>query len=201
MIILLHSSKSMKGSPSKANQYQAPLLLEKAKTIDTYLKTLRPKQLQKAMKISASLSLKTHELISHWNNDPSNQTPAIDAFRGDPFFTPLLIGSVVFLGQSPTVVAETRLDMMALLTMVHLASFFVLGTASTLFYQSLGQRMRHPAILGAVIFVVMGTGLFVLDSFMYPGIVSAIGLIWIGVANAIAAGIMAWFIHVTLDQA
>ena len=123
----------------------------------------------------------------------------IDTVRGDPFFTPSLIGSVVFLGQSPTAVAETRLDMIALLTIVHLVSFLGLGTASTLLYHKLGERMRHPAVLGVMIFLVMGAGLFVLDSALYPGIIAAIGLVAIGVANAVAATVMAWFIHNTLD--
>lgn len=83
MIILLHSSKSMKAAPAGTNQYQAPLLLEQAKKIDTYLKTLTPAALQKAMKISGPLAKKTHVLIENWDSKPKNQTPAIDAFRGD----------------------------------------------------------------------------------------------------------------------
>ncbi|MCA9374046.1 YaaA family protein [Candidatus Peregrinibacteria bacterium] len=83
MIILLHSSKSMKANPSKTEKYQAPQLLEQAKKINSYLKTLSSTQIQKSMKVSASLAQKTEELLNEWNIDPQQQTPAIDAFRGD----------------------------------------------------------------------------------------------------------------------
>ncbi|MEZ4087604.1 MAG: YaaA family protein [Candidatus Gracilibacteria bacterium] len=83
MIILLHSSKSMKANPPGAKQYQSPQLLEHAKKLNEFLKTLSPAQIQKSMKVSAPLAQKTKDLIADWNIDPTKQTPAIDAFRGD----------------------------------------------------------------------------------------------------------------------
>lgn len=83
MIILLHSSKSMKPTPSDKESLPEPQLLEKSKKIDAYLKTLSSAQIQKAMKVSASLAKKTQQLIADWTTDPKEQTPAIDAFRGD----------------------------------------------------------------------------------------------------------------------
>lgn len=73
----------MKANPSKTETYQAPQLLEQAKEINAYLKTLSASQIQKSMKVSASLGQKTKELIHEWNTNPKKQTPAIDAFRGD----------------------------------------------------------------------------------------------------------------------
>ncbi len=73
----------MKPAPSDKHAYQAPLLLKQATEIDIYLKRLTSAMLQKSMKLSVGLATKTHELIQNWNTERANQTPAMDAFRGD----------------------------------------------------------------------------------------------------------------------
>jgi cytoplasmic iron level regulating protein YaaA (DUF328/UPF0246 family) len=60
-----------------------PSFINEASQLDTILKTYSPQKLEKMMHISKSLAQKTHELINDWNNEPNNQTPAIDAFIGD----------------------------------------------------------------------------------------------------------------------
>jgi cytoplasmic iron level regulating protein YaaA (DUF328/UPF0246 family) len=82
MIILLHSSKSMR-APVSERPYRAPRLLSKATELDAYLKTLSPTALARAMKLSKPLTQKTHELIAGWNTDESQQSLAIDSFMGD----------------------------------------------------------------------------------------------------------------------
>lgn len=83
MIILLHSSKTMRSSPDKGAALREPQLLNKAKKLDAYLKTLSSEQLAKVMKISASLAQKTHTLIAEWTTDFSHQSLALDSFIGD----------------------------------------------------------------------------------------------------------------------
>lgn len=61
----------------------APLLLDQAKELDRYLKTLSPEQLGKIMHLSPALASKTHQLIGGWNDRPERQSPAIDSFVGD----------------------------------------------------------------------------------------------------------------------
>ncbi|GHO47710.1 hypothetical protein KSX_58730 [Ktedonospora formicarum] len=60
-----------------------PLLLEKARRLDTYLKTLSPLQLTKIMSISPALAEKTHALIAAWAAKPEDQSLAVDSFVGD----------------------------------------------------------------------------------------------------------------------
>jgi uncharacterized protein len=83
MIILLHSSKTMRQPSSGLVQPRPPQLLEKAQRLDTYLKTLSPAQLAKIMSISPALAQKTQELIAAWTSEPEEQSLAIDSFAGD----------------------------------------------------------------------------------------------------------------------
>jgi cytoplasmic iron level regulating protein YaaA (DUF328/UPF0246 family) len=83
MIILLHSSKTMRRSPEEAIRLREPQLLEKAKRLDTYLKTLSPPQLTKIMSISPALAEKTYALIAAWTTRPEDQSLTIDSFVGD----------------------------------------------------------------------------------------------------------------------
>jgi uncharacterized protein len=83
MIILLHTSKTMRSSPLGDLPYRPPALLDKAEQLAAYLKTLSPGQLQKSMSLSPELARKTHTLVAEWTSDPESQSPAIDSFTGD----------------------------------------------------------------------------------------------------------------------
>jgi uncharacterized protein len=82
MIILLHSSKTMRHS-GEGDRLRQPLLMDKAQRLDAYLKTLSPTQIAKVMRISSALAEKTHTLIAEWTAEPERQSMAIDSFTGD----------------------------------------------------------------------------------------------------------------------
>ena len=63
--------------------YQAPALLQAANQLASYLKTLRPVQLEKHMHLSKTKAVQTHSLLETWTDEPSLQRPALDAFLGD----------------------------------------------------------------------------------------------------------------------
>jgi uncharacterized protein len=83
MIILLHSSKTMRSSTDRRAQLRPPQLITKAETLAAYLKTLSPKQLAATMHISGSLAEKTHQTIADWTAAPNHQSLALDCFAGD----------------------------------------------------------------------------------------------------------------------
>jgi len=83
MIILLHSSKTMKTPHNLGGHVQQPELLNKAKELANYLKTLSPAQVAKVMQISAQLAEKTSQTIANWDTAPAHQSLAIDSFVGD----------------------------------------------------------------------------------------------------------------------
>ena len=81
MIILLHSSKTMKVVPS--GKLRPPELIGQTRKLATYLKSLSSAELAKIMKLSGPLAAKTHEIYAKWTDLPEKQTPAIDSFIGD----------------------------------------------------------------------------------------------------------------------
>lgn len=90
MIILLHSSKTMNthlpvstDRDTSRQPLRKPQLLQKAEKLAKYVQTLSPQQLQKTMKISATLAEKTHTLMAQWKAQSTNPSPAIDTFIGD----------------------------------------------------------------------------------------------------------------------
>lgn len=72
----------MRSRPSKA-ALRAPMLVDHAKRLDAYLKTLPASTLATVMRISPALAEKTKDLIADWSVDPAQQSLAIDTFIGD----------------------------------------------------------------------------------------------------------------------
>jgi len=83
MIILLHSSKTMRPANINTEKLAQPQLIDKAKALSDYLKTLSSKQLIKTMQVSGKLADKTHDLIAGWTDNAASQRIAIDSFLGD----------------------------------------------------------------------------------------------------------------------
>lgn len=83
MIILLHSSKTMRSLPNQSAHLQTPQFLQKSIELDGYLKSLSHGQIKHAMRVSDDLAKKTHNLIANWGSTKSKQTAAIDSFVGD----------------------------------------------------------------------------------------------------------------------
>lgn len=83
MIILLHTSKTMRVSSPKGHAPRNPELLGKTKELAAYVQSLSTEQLQKVMHISPALAQKTRETLAAWNSDPGKQSLAIDSFVGD----------------------------------------------------------------------------------------------------------------------
>jgi uncharacterized protein len=81
MVILLHSSKTMRTSDQPAGVLRQPVFLEEAEQLAALLKTLSTTEVQEAMHISESLAAKTQATINNWEN--GTQTMAIDSFIGD----------------------------------------------------------------------------------------------------------------------
>ena len=81
MIILLHSSKTMKPHTPAGFKLSEPELLNSAKEIANYLKTLSTKEIKDAMKVSDKLAEEVKNIIERWGKDDSGA--AMFTFRGD----------------------------------------------------------------------------------------------------------------------
>lgn len=82
MVILLHSSKTMRAGDQAADDVlRQPVFAKEAAQLAALLKTLSVAEIQKTMHISESLAAKTQATINNWEN--GTQTLAIDSFIGD----------------------------------------------------------------------------------------------------------------------
>jgi cytoplasmic iron level regulating protein YaaA (DUF328/UPF0246 family) len=84
MIILIHSSKTMKPTPASGFELSKPEFLKEATEVAEYLKSLNNKQIQSAMQVSAKLSTEISKIINGWSA-VKNQGAAMFSFRGDVY--------------------------------------------------------------------------------------------------------------------
>lgn len=84
MIILIHTSKTMRPNPDSPLQASTtPRFISEARELADYAKTLDVSQIKKMMALSDTLANKTEALLGDWSDKASLQRPAIDSFLGD----------------------------------------------------------------------------------------------------------------------
>jgi uncharacterized protein len=83
MIILMHSSKTMRQPASPGRPTGSPALLGRAEDLIDYLRTLSVRQLSQIMTISTELATKTQQQFAEWSVAADRQTPAAETFVGD----------------------------------------------------------------------------------------------------------------------
>jgi uncharacterized protein len=83
MIILMHSSKTMRAPTSGGKPRGVPVLLDRAAELVDYLRTLSREQLARIMSVSADLAARTQEQYAQWSDKPERQTAAAATFVGD----------------------------------------------------------------------------------------------------------------------
>lgn len=119
----------------------------------------------------------------------------IDFFKGQPLWTPSLVGTALFTGADPHTVALVRYDMVAYFTIVHFAAFGLLGA----FISRLSHRSRlidqHVLVMAGAVFLVLTAAILLGDALLMHGIVSAIGTASVLIGNAITGLVMAAFMQ------
>lgn len=83
VIILMHSSKTMRPPASGTKPTGTPVLLDRAEELIGHLRTLPASQLAKVMTLSGDLAEKTRDQYARWSTEPDRQAPAAETFVGD----------------------------------------------------------------------------------------------------------------------
>ena len=84
MLILIHTSKTMRPPVERSNGVlEKPVLIERAKELSSYVRSLSPADIKQVMRISEKLAATTYQLIQDWDDASSKQRAAIDSFLGD----------------------------------------------------------------------------------------------------------------------
>ena len=118
---------------------------------------------------------------------------AIDLLDGQGFFTPSLMGSVLFLGVAAEAVTEVNLGAVAYFSMVHFAACAVVGASVTLLVHEVELHSRHPVALLLVVFAIIEVVFLLVASLAMPGVIARLGIVRVGIANLLAAGSMTLF--------
>ena len=117
----------------------------------------------------------------------------VDAITHEPFFTPSLMGSVLFEGADAASVTGVRLDMVAYYTVVHFATFAVLGALISFLVHEVELHSRHPGELLLLGLVIFEGGFFIAARLFMPGVTSVVGPFRLFVANLLALAAMGLF--------
>ena len=118
----------------------------------------------------------------------------IDAYNGQPLFTPSLLGGVLFGGVDASAVSEVRMDWVAYATIAHFLAFTALGVGVTLVAHEVELHSRHPFTILFGVFAAIEWGFLVAGMFLLPGVISALGFWRVAGANLLAAGGIATFL-------
>lgn len=81
--ILLHSSKTMSSRPDEAAPLGVPMFADEAKRLADVWRQQSVDELARLMKISSKKAAEVKTVYDNWSLQPGQQTPAVDAFRGD----------------------------------------------------------------------------------------------------------------------
>jgi len=81
-VVLIHSSKTMR-SEATGGAKGDPVLLERARELVSYMRTLSTRQLATVMTLSGPMAQKTHELFAAWSTEARDLSPAVETFTGD----------------------------------------------------------------------------------------------------------------------
>jgi uncharacterized protein len=83
MIVLLHSSKTMRPPTSGIEPDGVPVLLDRAAELVAYLRTLSQQETARIMAVSADLAARTRQQYADWSPVAPGQTAAAATFVGD----------------------------------------------------------------------------------------------------------------------
>ena len=82
MLILLHTSKTMREDVAVHPPISKPALLVQANELTNHIRSLTTKQISNCMAVTPALAQKTHDTFMRWTTKPSGNS-AVDSFVGD----------------------------------------------------------------------------------------------------------------------
>ena len=117
----------------------------------------------------------------------------LDAARGRMFFTPSLIGSVLFLGRSPEEVTGANGLIVFAYTGLHGVLFLLAGTLIAWMFSQF-ERNPQLGIVLLLLFMLFESVVFSLEAAVVPNLIGAMGTLAVASANLFAAVAMFLFL-------
>jgi hypothetical protein len=117
----------------------------------------------------------------------------LDTARGRMLFTPSLLGSVVFLGQSPDQPISVNGFVVFAYTGLHVVLFLMAGLVIAWMF-SLFEHNPHFGIIILLLFLLFEAILFTFAAVIFPSLMGALGSLAVASGNLFAAIAMFWFL-------
>jgi hypothetical protein len=118
----------------------------------------------------------------------------VDIVDGHPFFTPALIGHVLFLGASAETVVNPEMTsaVIFIVPLLFIASL-VMGYVVTWMVHFIELRARHPVEVLLVLFVIVEVSFLLVVPILTPGVIARVGIVRMLCANLLGAAAMSCF--------
>lgn len=117
----------------------------------------------------------------------------VDLVDGQPFFTPSLLGSVIFDGVAAQDVTTVQPRLVIYFSILHMLVFTALGGAISLLVHEVELHAKHPIVVLIVFFGILEVALLTVAPLALPGVIEKLGIVRVGIANLLAAGTMVFF--------
>ncbi len=117
----------------------------------------------------------------------------VDTIAGKPFFTPAMLGSAVFWGESDPAEVVIAFPRIVGYTMFHVIAFLVVGMLAALLTYEI-ELFPTTLFLGVVAFAVFEVGFYVVVAVLAAPLLGALAWYNVAVGNAIAAGGMGYYL-------
>lgn len=116
----------------------------------------------------------------------------IDIVEGRAFFTPALLGSVVFWGVRDAAAVVISFQTVAAYTVIHGIAFVVVGVIVS---QLLSVAEREPSLLAVLLqlFIGLELGFHASSALLFTSISAHLAWFNVAIANLIAAGAMGYY--------
>ncbi len=111
----------------------------------------------------------------------------IDAIAGQPLYTPMLLGSILFYGVEVGNISGIDLNIVAGYTFLHFVAFAVIGLVASLLAHY-ADYSDDPRTLVVIAIFAIEVASFGTAAFAFPGAIEAIGAGRIAFANVLAGG-------------
>ncbi len=118
---------------------------------------------------------------------------AVDSLAGRPFFTPALIGHVLFKGVAADTAANLAFAAVPQVVIVHIGWSAAMGTIISWVVHEVELHTRHPVEALLVLFALIEVSFLFVAPLAMPGVITQLGIIRVGIANLLAAGSISLF--------
>ena len=123
-----------------------------------------------------------------------------DAISGKAFWTPSLIGSVLFLGKRVEEVTSVNPTIVFAYSGLHGALFLLVGTAIAWMF-SVVERNPQFGLVMVLLFALCQSVIFGFEVTIVPSLVGALGAWAVAVANLLSTVAMFWFLLIRRPEA